>query len=48
VKFDKRMPIDTQETSIIKTIGKAFKPSKRVVDYNPRARSAIMRVVEKL
>ena len=48
VKFDKRMPIDTQETSIIKTIGKAFKPSKREVDYNPRARSAIMRVVEKL
>jgi 16S rRNA (cytosine1402-N4)-methyltransferase len=48
VKFDKRMPIDTLEKPIIKTIGKAEKPSLAEINNNPRARSAIMRVIEKL
>ena len=32
----------------MKSLGKALKPGKREVDENPRARSAIMRIAEKL
>ena len=48
VKFDKRMPIDILESSTIKAIGKAIKPSKDEIENNSRSRSAIMRVIEKL
>lgn len=47
-KFDKRMPIEQTSQAKIKLIGKAIKASKNELDENPRARSAIMRIVEKL
>lgn len=33
---------------IVRSIGKAMKPSKEELDMNPRARSAVLRVVEKI
>jgi len=47
-KFDKRMPIAPQESASIKIIGKPIKASESELANNPRARSAIMRVIEKL
>jgi 16S rRNA (cytosine1402-N4)-methyltransferase len=47
-KFDKRMPIEQASEAQIKLIGKAVKASKNELETNPRARSAIMRIVEKL
>ncbi len=47
-KYDKRMPIAPIKNAKIKIIGKAIKASKTELHGNPRARSAIMRVVEKL
>ena len=47
-KYDKRMPIAPVQTAKIKIIGKAIKASMNELDDNPRARSAIMRVAEKL
>ncbi len=47
-KFDKRMPIAPVDTAILKIIGKPVKASDIELDNNPRARSAIMRVAEKL
>ncbi|WP_418462239.1 16S rRNA (cytosine(1402)-N(4))-methyltransferase, partial [Dialister succinatiphilus] len=32
----------------VKSLGKAIKPSDREVEENPRARSAVLRVVEKV
>ncbi len=47
--FDKRMPIaPTENLATIKIIGKPLKASAQELDANPRARSAIMRVAEKL
>lgn len=48
VAFDKRLPIAPDWKSDIKTIGKPVKPSENEVKNNPRARSSIMRVVEKV
>lgn len=47
-RYDKRMPIAPQESASIKIIGKPTKASDAEVQNNPRARSAIMRVIEKL
>ncbi|MFK8010464.1 MAG: 16S rRNA (cytosine(1402)-N(4))-methyltransferase RsmH [Marinicellaceae bacterium] len=47
-KFDKRMPIAPLESASIKIVGKPTKASESEVEHNPRSRSAIMRVVEKL
>ncbi|MCF6318305.1 MAG: 16S rRNA (cytosine(1402)-N(4))-methyltransferase [Proteobacteria bacterium] len=47
-KFDKRMPIAPVDTAILKIIGKPVKASDIELVNNPRARSAIMRVAEKL
>ncbi len=47
-KFDKRMPIEQASEAQIKLIGKAVKASKNELAKNPRARSAIMRIAEKL
>jgi 16S rRNA (cytosine1402-N4)-methyltransferase len=47
-KYDKRMPIAPADTAQIKIIGKAIKASSEEVARNPRARSAIMRIAEKL
>jgi len=47
-KFDKRMPIEQTSEAQIKLIGKAIKASQNELELNPRARSAIMRVAEKL
>jgi len=46
--YDKRMPIAPQESASIKIIGKPIKASANELAINPRARSAIMRVIEKL
>ena len=48
VAFDKRLPIAPDWKSDIKTIGKPVKPSENEVKNNPRARSSIMRVIEKV
>ncbi|MCB1603241.1 MAG: 16S rRNA (cytosine(1402)-N(4))-methyltransferase RsmH [Gammaproteobacteria bacterium] len=48
VAFDKRLPIAPDWKSDIKIIGKPVKPSESEVKNNPRARSSIMRVVEKV
>ena len=43
------MPVtEDQLNKRMKPLGKAIKPSKQEVDHNPRARSAVMRVAEKL
>ena len=47
-KYDKRMPIEQVSTAQIKLVGKAIKASKNELVKNPRARSAIMRIAEKL
>jgi 16S rRNA (cytosine1402-N4)-methyltransferase len=47
-KYDKRMPIAPVDTAQLKIIGKTIKASKEELAHNPRARSAIMRVAEKL
>ena len=47
-KFDKRMPIAPVDTAVLKVIGKPIKASDFELNNNPRARSAIMRVAEKL
>ena len=47
-KYDKRMPIAPEESASIKIIGKPIKASESELQHNPRARSAIMRVIEKL
>lgn len=47
-KYDKRMPIAPIDTAQLKIIGKPIKASKNELEKNPRARSAIMRVAEKL
>ena len=47
-RYDKRMPIAQESTAKLKLIGKAIKASKNEVDGNPRARSAIMRIAEKI
>ena len=47
-KYDKRMPIAPQESASIKIIGKPIKASEIELKHNPRSRSAIMRVIEKL
>ena len=36
------------KTRTFKAIGKAIKPSKDEVDENPRARSSVLRIAEKL
>ena len=48
VAFDKRLPIAPDWKSDIKIIGKPVKPSESEVKNNPRARSSIMRVIEKV
>lgn len=47
-KFDKRMPIAPLDTAQLKIIGKPIKATIAELSENPRARSAIMRVAEKL
>jgi len=47
-KFDKRMPIAPIESASLKIIGKPIKASITELQHNPRARSAIMRIAEKL
>lgn len=47
-KFDKRMPIAPIESATIKIIGKPIKATVQELKDNPRARSAIMRIAEKL
>lgn len=47
-KFDKRMPIAQEAQAQLKIIGKAIKASKLELTNNPRARSAVMRIAEKL
>lgn len=34
--------------AVVKSVSKAIKPSKEELEHNPRARSAVLRVVEKL
>ncbi|MBL4661914.1 MAG: 16S rRNA (cytosine(1402)-N(4))-methyltransferase RsmH, partial [Alcanivoracaceae bacterium] len=46
--YDKRMPIAPTNVACLKIIGKPIKASVAELDDNPRARSAIMRVAEKL
>ncbi|HHL31906.1 MAG TPA: 16S rRNA (cytosine(1402)-N(4))-methyltransferase RsmH [Oceanospirillales bacterium] len=46
--FDKRMPIAPETQASIKIIGKTIKASLAELENNPRARSAIMRIAEKL
>lgn len=47
-QYDKRMPIAPVDSAQLKIIGKPVRASKAELDNNPRARSAIMRVAEKL
>ncbi len=47
-KYDKRMPIAPVDTAVLKIIGKPVKASEKELSNNPRARSAIMRIAEKL
>lgn len=47
-KYDKRMPIAPVASADLKIIGKPIKASTAQLQHNPRARSAIMRIVEKL
>jgi len=47
-RYDKRMPIAPLSTAQLKIIGKTIKASHEELIHNPRARSAIMRVAEKL
>lgn len=47
-KYDKRMPIAPVDTAVLKIIGKPVKASEKELTNNPRARSAIMRIAEKL
>jgi 16S rRNA (cytosine1402-N4)-methyltransferase len=47
-KFDKRMPIAPQGTARLKIIGKPIRASEEELTVNSRARSAIMRIAEKL
>ena len=47
-KFDKRMPIAPTDSATLKIIGKPIKASALELKNNPRARSAIMRIAEKL
>ncbi len=47
-KYDKRMPIAPADTAVLKIIGKPVKASGKELNNNPRARSAIMRIAEKL
>ncbi len=47
-KYDKRMPIAPLESASLKIVGKPIKASGAELQNNPRARSAIMRVAEKL
>jgi 16S rRNA (cytosine1402-N4)-methyltransferase len=46
--FDKRMPIAPETQASMKIIGKTVKASLAELENNPRARSAIMRIAEKL
>jgi len=46
-KLPKRMPVDMQYSAPIKLIGKAIKPSSEELAKNARARSAILRVIER-
>ena len=47
-KYDKRLPIAPKTSARLKIIGKPIKASVNELQNNPRARSAIMRVAEKL
>jgi len=48
-KYPRGLPITAAQLApTLKKIGKAIKPSVREVAENPRARSAVMRVAEKL
>ncbi len=47
-KYDKRMPIAPVTSADLKIIGKPIRASIAQLQHNPRARSAIMRIVEKL
>ena len=47
-KFDKRMPIAQGTQAVLKIIGKPVKASEDELIHNPRARSAVMRIAEKL
>lgn len=46
---DRRLPVMPDTSNLtLKSIGKAIKPSKEEIARNPRARSAVMRVAERL
>jgi len=47
-KIQRNIPAHPDWSASLKLIGKAVRPSEREVSENPRARSAIMRVAEKL
>lgn len=47
-KIQRNIPAHPDWSASLKLIGKAIRPSEREVSENPRARSAIMRVAEKL
>ena len=48
-RFPKNLPVRTDQLSpTLKKTGKVLRPGRREIDSNPRARSAIMRVAEKL
>jgi 16S rRNA (cytosine1402-N4)-methyltransferase len=47
-KYDKRLPIAPKSSARLKIVGKPLKASAKELQNNPRARSAIMRVAEKL
>lgn len=50
-KFPAKLPVSQQEldkTKELKPIGKAIKPSNKEIKQNPRARSSVLRVAEKL
>ncbi|MBL8441536.1 MAG: 16S rRNA (cytosine(1402)-N(4))-methyltransferase, partial [Betaproteobacteria bacterium] len=49
-ELPKRLPLraDQLPQPLLRSIGKAVRPSEREVGANPRARSAVMRVAEKL
>ncbi len=50
-KFPSKLPVmqsELDQGKVLKTVGKAIKPSEAEINANPRARSSVLRVAEKL
>ena len=46
--YPKEIPLNSEITTAFNEIGKKIRPSQEEIEKNPRARSAIMRVFEKV